>query len=75
MADLPAGSGMGRGGLDRYLGPQAKDSSNLPPSVNAPDDSAERQRTLDCAGTDANEAVCEIANAEEEEREQGSNAT
>ena len=32
-------------------------------------------RTLDCVGKDAGESACEMANAEEEERERGSNST
>lgn len=61
-----------RGGLDRYLGPEAKDFSKMPP-LEDPDAPPDRQ--LDCEGADANEPVCEIARAEEDEREIGSNAT
>ena len=50
-----------RGGLDRYLGPEAQDSSHMPP-LDDPD--APKDRELDCAGSDAGEAVCEIAKAE-----------
>lgn len=72
----PGGDGMTRGGLDRYLGPEARDSSTMSPRIeDAKTDPDEETRELDCTGKDANEAVCEIANAEEEERERGSNAT
>lgn len=70
------GSGGTRGGLDRFLGPKAGDASNLPPSIDdqkTDPDAAEQE--LDCAGKDAHEPLCEIAKAEEEEREKGSNAT
>lgn len=71
MADTLGSSGMerggmGRGGLDRYLAPPASDHSRLPKPD--PAEAADSQRALDCAGKDANEPVCEIANAEFEER-------
>jgi hypothetical protein len=70
------GDGMTRGGLDRYLGPPAGDYSHLPPAIADdkidPDDPGGE---IDCAGKDADEAVCEIARAEEAEREGGQNAT
>jgi hypothetical protein len=70
------GSGMTRGGLDRFLGPPAGEYSHLPPSIADdkvdPDDKGEE---LDCAGKDADAPVCEIAEAEEEARERGSSAT
>ena len=62
--------GMGRGGLDRYLGPEAGDASSLPPAVATADGAAEPDRKIDCAGSDVSEAVCEIAKAEEREREE-----
>ncbi len=72
----PGNSGITRGGLDRYLGPEARDYSNIPAALgdekSNPDESP---RQMDCAGKDAGESVCEIANAEEEQRERGSNAT
>ena len=72
MANAAENRGMGRGGLDRFLGPPAGDSSNLPPAVENPGSEKVPERKMDCAGQDANEAVCEIANAEEEERERDS---
>ena len=70
------GSGETRGGLDRFLGPKAGDFSHMPPSIE--DDKLnpdQPERQLDCAGKDAAEPLCEVARAEEEEREGGSNAT
>jgi hypothetical protein len=58
------GSGMTRGGLDRYLGPEGLDSSSLPESIENPKE--EGSREVDCAGDDAGSAVCEIAKAEKE---------
>ena len=72
----PGGDGMTRGGLDRFNSPPAGDYSNLPPSIEDPkSDPEDSKKVIDCAGKDSKEAVCEIANAEEEEREMGSNAT
>ncbi len=72
----PGGDGMTRGGLDRFNGPPAGDYSNLPESIeDAKTDPDDEKIELDCAGKDAGEAVCEIAKAEEEERETGANAT
>jgi hypothetical protein len=72
----PGGDGMTRGGLDRYLGPEARDSSSMSPRIEeAKTDPDEQSPELDCAGKDAEEAVCQIAKSEEEERERGSNAT
>jgi hypothetical protein len=71
------GSGMTRGGLDRFLGPEADSYSHLPPAIADdklnPDESTEKE--LDCTGKDAEEPVCEIAEAEEEVRETGGSAT
>ena len=71
------GSGMTRGGLDRYLGPEADSYSHSPPAIADdklnPEEPAEEK--LDCAGKDADEPVCEIAEAEEELRETGGDAT
>lgn len=54
---------MTRGGLDRYLGPEAGDSSNVPMEIeNAQVTEAPTQ--VDCAGRDKDEAVCQIAEAE-----------
>jgi hypothetical protein len=75
MAESTGNRGMGRGGLDRYLAPPAGDASNLPPAVEDVDGAGEPEPTIDCAGSGASEAVCEIANAEEKEREEGSSAT
>jgi hypothetical protein len=70
------GDGMTRGGLDRFLGPPAGDYSHLPPSIEDDKvDPDQRDEPIDCAGKDADEAVCDIAKAEEAEREGGTNAT
>ena len=61
------GSGMTTGGLDDYLGPEAQDFSNLPESIEDPEKVEEKVRELDCAGADANEPVCKIAEAEKAE--------
>jgi hypothetical protein len=70
------GTGMTRGGLDRFLAPTAGSYSHLPSSIDDdkinPDQPIEE---LDCNGKDTGEPVCEIAKAEEEERERGANAT
>ena len=59
------GSGMTRGGLDRYLGPAAGDYSSLP---DHPDEAelAEPTVPVDCENADKDEAVCQIAAAEKE---------
>ncbi len=62
----PGGSGMTRGGLDRYLGPAASDDSNIPAALEAPDNAAEPEVPVDCKGVDADSAVCQIAKAEAE---------
>ena len=62
----PGGSGMTRGGLDRYLGPAAIDDSNLPAALESPDQPAEPEHPVDCAGADKDEPVCQIAAAEKE---------
>ncbi len=59
------GSGMTTGGLDGYLGPEAQDFSNLPESIEDPD-KGDDVAEVDCAGSDKNEAVCQIAEAEKE---------
>ncbi len=59
------GSGMTRGGLDRYLGPTAIDDSNLPLAIEDPEHVAEPEVPVDCAGADKGQAVCEIAKAEQ----------
>lgn len=61
-----------RGGLDRYLGPEARDFSKMP---NLTDADAPKDKPMDCENADASEAVCEIAKAEEAQRETGSSAT
>ncbi len=61
------GSGMTTGGLDGHLGPEAQDFSNLPEGIEDPEKIDERVRELDCAGADANEPVCKIAEAEKAE--------
>ena len=55
------GNGMTTGGLDSYLGPQAQDHSSLPdqPDSTLPDDSSE----MNCKGKNAEQAVCQIAQA------------
>ena len=72
----PGGDRGTHGGLDRFLGPPAKEFSHMPPGLDEgkvnPD---ETEHELDCAGKDADEPICEIAKLEEEERERGSNAT
>ncbi len=55
---------MTTGGLDGYLGPPAGDFSNLPPSIDDPEKCEEDVPDPDCAGADADEAVCQIAKAE-----------
>jgi hypothetical protein len=61
----PGSSGMTTGGLDGYLGPEAKDFSNLPEHIEEVDADTDA-KVVDCSGADANEAVCEIAKAESE---------
>jgi hypothetical protein len=72
----PGGDRGMHGGLDRFLGPPAREYSHMPPALDEdkvqPD---EAEGKLDCAGKDADESVCEIARAEEEEREMGSEGT
>ena len=58
------GSGLTRGGLDRYLGPEAGDESSLPPSIEDPAHVPEPEHPVDCAGADKDQAVCQIAEAE-----------
>ncbi len=60
----PGGSGMTRGGLDRYLGPAAIDDSNLPAATQPDDHPAAAETPVDCAGADKDQAVCQIAEAE-----------
>ena len=60
------GSGNTRGGLDRYLAPPAIDDSNLPPSIDDPAHPPEPEHPVDCAGADKDEAVCQIAKAEQD---------
>ena len=60
------GSGMTRGGLDRYLGPAGGDDSNLPASIEDGTPKAEPEHPVDCAGADKGEPVCQIAKAERE---------
>ena len=62
----PGGSGMTRGGLDRYLGPAAIDDSNLPPAIDEAGNKAEPEVPVDCAGADKDQAVCQIAKAEQD---------
>jgi hypothetical protein len=61
------GSGMTTGGLDDYLGPEAQDFSNLPEHIEEPAKVDEELRKMDCNNTDADEAVCKIAEAEKRE--------
>jgi hypothetical protein len=70
------GDGMTRGGLDRFLGPPASDNSHMPPAIeDEKADPYDRGESIDCSGKDVDEAVCEIAKAEEAEREGGTTAT
>ncbi len=61
------GNGMTRGGLDRYLGPAAGEYSNLPEHIEEAKEEPDA-RELDCENADKDEAVCQIAKAEEAER-------
>jgi hypothetical protein len=58
---------MTRGGLDRFLGPEAQDYSNLPEHIEQAEVEPD-ERQLDCDNADQAEPVCQIAKAEEEER-------
>ena len=71
------GTGQTDGGLDRYLGPQAKDYSNLPPAIEEGKPALEEPAAeIDCDGKDIDKAVCEIAKLEQEQqREMPNNAT
>jgi hypothetical protein len=60
----PGGSGMTRGGLDRYLSPSGIDDSRLPESITDPSLHAEPEVPVDCDGADKDTAVCQIARAE-----------
>jgi hypothetical protein len=62
------GSGMTRGGLDRYLGPEAQDSSSMPEDIEQPKPE-EVVLEVDCAGADRNEPVCQIAKEEQKQRQ------
>lgn len=62
------GSGMTRGGLDRYLGPEAQDSSSLPEDIEQPQPQEDAPE-VDCSGADRDEPVCQIAKEEEEKRQ------
>jgi hypothetical protein len=56
---------MTRGGLDRYLPPEAVDYSNLPEFIE--DHAGETDApAVDCAGTDAGSPICQLAKAEQE---------
>jgi hypothetical protein len=61
------GSGMTRGGLDRFLGPQAEDYSNLPEHIEQAEAEPD-ERKLDCENADREEPVCQIAKSEQEKR-------
>jgi hypothetical protein len=60
------GSGMTTGGLDRFLGPQAGDHSSLPDHTEDPAN-ANDAREVDCKA-DPDEPVCQIADAERQNR-------
>jgi hypothetical protein len=68
MADIRSiyskgGSGMTTGGLDGILGPEAQDFSNLPEHIEHVEQTDE-ESIVDCQGSDKDEAVCQIAEAE-----------
>lgn len=58
------GDGMTTGGLDGYLGPEAQDFSNLPPSIEEPTEVNDVLDT-DCVAN-PDEPVCQIAAAEKQ---------
>lgn len=55
------GDGMTRGGLDRYLGPEARDTSSLPAATGNPEDDA---AAADPNATNSDPVLNEIAAAE-----------
>lgn len=63
------GSGMTRGGLDAFLGPEARDYSNLPEHIEDAEAEPDK-RELDCENADKDEAVCQIAEAEQKEQKE-----
>ncbi len=66
----PGGSGMTTGGLDGYLGPQGQNHSNLPESISDPEKQSNVPE-IDCQ-TNGQEPVCQIAEAEKENRQRDS---
>lgn len=63
-------SGMTRGGLDRFLSPAGREYSKMPPALEDGKANEDEQRDVDCDGAGADEAVCEVEKAVEEQRRQ-----